>query len=65
MSKISEVLAKDPLHLTRENIDDVIEYYRGLRTRFIAGDKNAGAPKKLTDKERAAQKLSINLDLKL
>ena len=52
MSKLSiqEVFSLDPLNLTRENIDDVIEYYRERRVQFKAGKTDAGAAKLLTEK---------------
>ena len=46
---IQEVFDLDPLKLTRENIDDVIEYYRVRRAQFKAGKTNAGAAKLLTE----------------
>ncbi len=46
---IQEVFDLDPLNLTRENIDDVIEYYRTRRAQFKAGKMDAGATKLLTE----------------
>jgi hypothetical protein len=46
---ISELFARDPLQLTANNIDDIIEYYRARRTQFNLGMKDAGAAKKLDE----------------
>ncbi len=46
---IQEVFDLDPLNLTRENIDDVIEYYRARRAQFKSGKKDAGSSKLLTE----------------
>lgn len=46
---ISELFARDPLQLTTEDIDQIIEYYRARRTQFNLGAKDAGAAKKLNE----------------
>jgi Holliday junction resolvase len=46
---MSELFARDPLNLTKEDIDQIIEYYRARRTQFNLGIKDAGAAKKLDE----------------
>lgn len=62
MSDIAELFARDPLSLTRENIDEIITYYRAARANFILGEKQAGATKKM--KAAAGPKVKMtSLDL--
>jgi hypothetical protein len=52
---ISELFGRDPLDLTRTDIDRIVEKYRGSRELFAAGIKPARATK--------AKKADIALDL--
>lgn len=62
MSDIARLFAEDPLNLTRENIDDIIAYYRTARANFNNGEKAAGSTKKL--KEASAPQARVtSLDL--
>lgn len=56
MSDLSDLMAKDPLLLTRSDRAPIIEYYRSMRAQFMAG----GAPK--AAKATKAPKAKINLD---
>jgi hypothetical protein len=47
MSDIAELFSRDPLNLTKENIDEIIKYYREKRALFNLGDKTAGNTKKM------------------
>lgn len=47
MTDIARLFAEDPLSLTRENIDEIISYYREARKNFNNGEKAAGSTKKL------------------
>lgn len=58
MSDISELFAKDPLSLTREDRTSIITYYRENRQRFITGQKVLKAEK--APKAKAA---AIDIDL--
>lgn len=42
MADLSELFARDPLTLTRENIDAIIAHLRESRSNFQIGDKRAG-----------------------
>lgn len=47
MSDIAELFAKDPLNLTKQDIDDIIARYREARQQFTLGAKSAGSTKKI------------------
>ena len=51
MTKLSiqEVFDIDPLDLTHENTDDLIEYYRARRAQFASGRKDAGSTKLIVE----------------
>jgi len=42
---ISDLFARDPLSLTKVDVDLIIDYYRAKRQQSIAGVKDAGAVK--------------------
>lgn len=46
MSDLNEIFARDPLLLTKLDIDATIAYFREAQKRFVLGDKSAGSPKK-------------------
>ena len=51
---ISELMARDPLHLTNTDLDKIIAHLREQRHRFVvAGDKKIGTPE---PRKSAAQK---------
>lgn len=60
MSDIAALFAKDPLQLTKENIGEIVSYYRERRAQFNLGDKTAGNTKKM--KAEAGPKIT-KLDL--
>lgn len=66
---IAELMARDPLKLTEQNIDAIITDLRSKRHKFLAGNIKAGTPvKKKTaaqKKAEAAEKLVGNIDLDL
>ena len=47
MSDIATLFATDPLSLTKDNIGEIVKYYRERRAQFNLGDKTAGATKKM------------------
>lgn len=67
MSDINELFSRDPMKMTTEDIDKIIEEMRKKRHLFLAGPvkekkaKAAPAPKTLTAK--AASNLELDLDL--
>jgi hypothetical protein len=58
MSDISDLFARDPEHLTRDDIRSIIAKYREARQQFILGVKQAGAAKNV---KRETPKIT-NLD---
>ncbi len=58
MSEISELFQRDPLSLTKPDIDQIIAYYRDARAKFNLGEKSAGSTKKMAAKgSTSAEKL--------
>ena len=62
MSDIAELFARDPLNLSRADIDAIITYYRSARANFILGEKQAGSTKKLKAASEPKPKMTA-LDL--
>ena len=65
MTSLSELFARDPLDLTKDDIQLIVQKLRDSRHRFNAGDKSAGTmtpPKTATG--RAAKELGAQLSLK-
>ena len=65
MTSLSELFARDPLDLTKDDIQLIVQKLRDSRHRFNAGDKAAGTltpPKTATG--RAAKELGDQLSLK-
>lgn len=64
MSDIAELFTRDPLSLTRENIDEIIAHYRTARANFNLGEKQAGSTKKLKAGPKVEIKDAPKKDLK-
>lgn len=61
MSDIAELFARDPLSLTKENIDSIIAHYRDARQKYLLGEKSAGAtPKPKAEKKPPPTNLSLD-----
>lgn len=65
MTDIADIFAKDPLELTREDITEVIAYYRSRRAQFALGDTQAGNPKKIRKPSVVAELKEMIGDIKL
>jgi len=50
MTTIQQIFDKDPLSYTKEDISEVVKYFRQKRLEFKLGDKSAGSPKKISAK---------------
>jgi len=61
MSDITELFARDPLQLTKDDISTIVNKFRESRSAFNLGNKRAGSTKPPT----AAQKKAIELKDKL
>ena len=51
MSEISDLMAKDPLSMTREDITTIIQKYRDDREKFMVSGKATRTPKAKADPE--------------
>lgn len=51
---ISVLFARDPMGLSDQNIEQIVQYFRESRSRFVAGDIKAGSEK--TAKAKPAAK---------
>ena len=47
MSDIAELFARDPLELSKQDLGEIVTYYRQKRAQFNLGDKTAGSTKKM------------------
>lgn len=63
MSDISELFARDPLKLTNEQVDEIIEEMR--RKRHLFESATPAAKKPASPKQAAAASLASKLDFKL
>ena len=62
----AKIFQTDPLNLTNEDIEQVIEVYRAKRNQFNLGDMKAGSLKKSVPKALAgASKEVMDLEVKL
>lgn len=51
MSDIAELFARDPLGLSKQEIGEIVTYYRQKRAQFNLGDKTAGSTKKMKEEK--------------
>ena len=66
MTTIAEIFLRDPLDLTKDDIQMVVQVLRDSRHKFLAGNKAAGtlnAPKPKTPTAKAAAGLGGELSL--
>jgi hypothetical protein len=57
MSTIAELMAKDPLECSQQDIEEIVKDFRSKRHLFGVGDQKAGSTKKIT----SAVKLKLSL----
>lgn len=63
--EIHEIMAEDPLLMTREDISEIISEMRKSRKNFVAGNLRAGTTKPKTEKQKQVADLASKLDLKI
>ena len=63
MTDINKLFSDDPLNHTNEDIDAIIAEMRSRRHLYKAGPANPKASTVLTDKQKAATSLKIELQL--
>ena len=64
MSDFADLMAKDPLSLTEQDIETVVSTLRQQRARYVLGDKKVGTPeprKSKAQKERETKALALDL----
>lgn len=61
---LHEIMAKDPLEMTKEDITSIIEEMRKSRGAFNAGNLRAGSTKPKTEKQKQVESLGEVLGLK-
>lgn len=57
MSSLQEIFARDPLELTRENIDQIVLAMREARSKYMTGLKAKAEPKAKREKSAGAPSL--------
>lgn len=62
--ELHEIMAEDPLNMTREDITSIIAEMRKSRAAFNAGNLRAGTTKPKTEKQKQVATLAEKLDLK-
>lgn len=63
MTDLAELFARDPEHLTKSDIAELIAYYREARQEYVQGAKQAGNAKKLASGALKPALKDLNLDL--
>jgi len=65
LTDVAELMRRDPLLLSREDISTIVRVMRESRGRFNAGNVKAGSTKPKTEKEKANIALAEKLNLKI
>ncbi len=62
MTDISELFARDPLQLSKQDIGQIVARFRESRKAFNLGNVRAGSTKAPTPKQRATSDLLAKID---
>lgn len=65
MTDLSELFARDPFELTRDDISEIVKALRGARHQFNAGNMKAGSTKPKTAKQKEIAGIASKMDIKL
>lgn len=65
MTDINEIMMRDPLSLTRTDLEQLVSAFRSARKQFTAGNIKAGSTKPKTPKQKEAAAIAKNLSLDL
>lgn len=65
MTDIAELMRRDPLLLTRDDLTEIVNEMRKSRHQFNAGNAKAGSMKPKTPKQKEISSLASTLNLKL
>lgn len=60
---IAELFARDPLSLSDQDIDRLVEKFREMRGQYVLGNAMAGSTKPKTAKQKTVEDLASKLDL--
>lgn len=63
MSDIQELFARDPLSLSKQDLDAIIDHLRKARASFNLGLKDAGSLKPKAKPKAKATKVTLSADL--
>lgn len=61
MTDLSELYSRDPLQLTKDDIEELVKSLREKRGQFAIGNMKAGSSKKPTAKQAAVASLTERL----
>ena len=59
MTDVQELFQKDPQGLTKDDLREMVRYYRDKRNQFDLGDRQAGATKRF---KKAEPGVKVSLD---
>jgi hypothetical protein len=65
VTDIATLFARDPLLLTRPDIDSIIDEMQKSRHAFNLGNKSAGSTKPKTEKQKAMADLVSKIDISI
>lgn len=65
MSDLTQLFAKDPLLLTRAEVEEIVKGLRAGRHQFNAGNMRAGSTKPKSSKQKEAEAIASKLSLSL
>lgn len=65
MTDIALLFARDPLDLSKQDIEEIVNKMRASRHAFNLGNAKAGSTKPKTQKQKDADELASKLSIKL
>lgn len=65
MTDIAELMRRDPLQMTKEDVAEIVKVMRASRHQFNLGNAKAGSTKPKTEKQKQVAALADKLNLKL
>lgn len=65
MTDLTELFARNPLDLTRDDLTEIVTQFRAARHQFNAGNMKAGSTKPKTEKQKQVSALANKLNIKI
>lgn len=65
MTDLTELFARNPLDLTRDDLTEIVKQFRAARHQFNAGNMKAGSTKPKTEKQKQVAFLADKLNIKI